>query len=214
LAADCRVSVFPQFTRFYIAFRGYNVPVPKAPFVTKVCPGCGVEKPRSDYYKKSNTVSHKCKPCSLADSRTRAPKYFGKYRESQNGWRFARYQSDAAFREKIAEQKKAAYDNRKDAANAARRERWANDPMCPERLTYRRKDVKDRTPPWVSKADLLAFYAACPKGMEVDHIVPLKGLIDGRPVCGMHVPWNLQYLTPAENRKKKNRISETSLPVP
>ncbi len=48
-------------------------------------------------------------------------------------------------------------------------------------------------------------------GQVVDHIIPIKGLIDGRRVCGLHVPWNLQYLTPAQNRKKKNRISEADI---
>ena len=71
--------------------------------------------------------------------------------------------------------------------------------------------AKGRTPPWVSKEALLSIYANCPKGREVDHIIPIKGLIDGRRVCGLHVPWNLQYLTPTENRKKKNRISEKDI---
>lgn len=181
------------------------------PFKKKICPVCGVNKPRSAYYKKAATVSHKCKSCTLAYSKERAHKYLGRYQERQNEWRRNRYTTNARYRSKISRQKLARYKLLRDVLNAARRERWATDPLDPARLHYRRKDVKDRTPPWVSKEDLLAFYAACPKGKEVDHIIPLKGLIDGRPVSGLHVPWNLQYLTKAANRKKYNRISERDI---
>lgn len=183
----------------------------KKPFVSKVCPVCGIEKPRSDYYKKGATVSHKCKPCSNADSSLRAPRYFGRYSEKQNEWRSKRYAEDSNYRLKIARQKKAVYEKRIEEINAARRERWANDPFNPARLYHRRKDVKRCTPPWVSKDELLAVYANCPKGHEVDHIIPLKGNIDGRSVSGLHVPWNLQYLTKAQNRQKKNIVRERDI---
>lgn len=183
----------------------------KIPFESKICPACGERKLRSEYYKKGDTVSHKCKPCTLADSRQRAALYFGKYRSYQNDWRKERYAKNADYREKVAAQKKARYELHKDALGEARRLRWATDPLCPARLNFRYKDVKSRTPKWVDRKALLAIYGACPKGMEVDHIIPLKGLIDGRPVSGLHVPWNLQYLTTEENRKKHNRISEKDI---
>jgi hypothetical protein len=185
--------------------------MPKQPFTFKVCPVCGIEKARSDYYKKGTTVSHKCKLCSLADSKKRAPQYFGKYAEYQNKWRREKGATDPDYVERRQELKKVRYDLRKDKINASRREVWANDPACAARKHYRRKDVKDRTPRWVDPNDILSIYATCPKGSHVDHIIPLKGLIDGRPVCGLHVPWNLQCIPAHENRKKHCRITETYL---
>lgn len=143
--------------------------------------------------------------------KNRQPAYFGKYADRQNEWRKNKYKNDPAYREKIAAQKKARYEAKKEELNAKRRERWATEPDNPARKYYRRKDVKDKTPPWVDLEEILKIHASCPVGHEVDHIVPLNGLIDGRPVSGLHVPWNLQHLTMEANRKKKNRLSEQEL---
>jgi hypothetical protein len=63
---------------------------------------------------------------------------------------------------------------------------------------------KNAVPKWITReqiSDMIRIYENCPKDCEVDHIVPLQG----RNVRGLHVPWNLQYLTVAENRKKSNK---------
>jgi 5-methylcytosine-specific restriction endonuclease McrA len=55
--------------------------------------------------------------------------------------------------------------------------------------------------PTYGQDGILEFYMNRPKGYEVDHIIPLQG----KTVSGLHVIWNLQYLTPTQNRKKNNK---------
>lgn len=61
------------------------------------------------------------------------------------------------------------------------------------------------TPRWLSLADkqnIEKFYAACPKGWHVDHVVPLRGAI----VSGLHILTNLQYLPAIDNIRKSNKF--------
>lgn len=71
-----------------------------------------------------------------------------------------------------------------------------------EYKTAHRRIVKRNTPKWADLKAIENFYLNCPKGYEVDHVIPFKG----KNVSGLHVLNNLQYLTPSENRRKGNRI--------
>ena len=64
--------------------------------------------------------------------------------------------------------------------------------------------VRKAMPAWADKAKIRAFYEARPAGMHVDHIVPIRG----KTVCGLHVHYNLRYLSSEENMKKSNRFSD------
>jgi len=69
------------------------------------------------------------------------------------------------------------------------------------RETYKRYIARKKyqTPVGEDLHAIKQFYLNCPKGYEVDHIIPLsKG--------GTHSLENLQYLTREENRKKSNKI--------
>lgn len=78
-----------------------------------------------------------------------------------------------------------------------------------------KKSRKRATPKWLTKEHFgeikefhrLAIEKAKETGIEhhVDHIVPLQG----KTVCGLHVPWNLRVITHTENRQKTNKLLET-----
>jgi len=74
-----------------------------------------------------------------------------------------------------------------------------------KRYSAERRFLKEKSTIFPNfKKEMEDFYKKCPKGYEVDHIIPLKNEL----VCGLHVPWNLQYLEKSENRKKKNKLLE------
>ena len=63
-----------------------------------------------------------------------------------------------------------------------------------------------RIPVWMSDEELKMiqfFYAKCPEGCDVDHIVPLQS----ENVSGLHVLSNLQYLTKEKNGRKGNKFN-------
>lgn len=74
------------------------------------------------------------------------------------------------------------------------------------RQVWHKLHRRGRIPKWLELEDVLAFYETANKfGMAVDHIVPLNG----KGVCGLHVPWNLQLLTKSANSPKGSRLPET-----
>jgi predicted nucleic acid-binding Zn ribbon protein len=62
-----------------------------------------------------------------------------------------------------------------------------------------------RVPKWANKRLIEQKYKDCPPGFHVDHIIPLNG----KDVCGFHVEYNLQHLSPEDNTKKSNQFDGT-----
>ena len=68
----------------------------------------------------------------------------------------------------------------------------------------RRATKLNSTPRWLTKKDLAKIkkiYEDCPSGYQVDHILPLQG----KRICGLHVPSNLKAIPASENASKCNR---------
>jgi 5-methylcytosine-specific restriction endonuclease McrA len=104
----------------------------------------------------------------------------------------------AATREKEKARTKAYRQANVERYRALER---ANTPAKVAKNAMRRAKKLNATLPGFEE-ELKAIYLACPKGMEVDHIFPLNHPL----CCGLHVPWNLQYLDPIANRSKGNRL--------
>lgn len=79
--------------------------------------------------------------------------------------------------------------------------------MYQEACRRRQAAQKNATPAWANIKEMVAFYKQARQLTEktgvnhhVDHIIPLQG----KNVCGLHVPYNLQVLTATENVRKSN----------
>ena len=68
----------------------------------------------------------------------------------------------------------------------------------------RRASKLKATPKFANLKKIKEIYKNCPKGYHVDHIIPLNSKL----VCGLHVEWNLQYLTQSANSLKSNKLYE------
>lgn len=110
--------------------------------------------------------------------------------------------SDGHCKECVSLERKRYYNQHRKQLLKLRR-KYAQSHPAVYRLASLRVNAKRklRIPKWGQKG-IIKFYNNCPQNMTVDHIVPLCG----KKVSGLHVRWNLQYLTPTKNARKTNKI--------
>ena len=116
-------------------------------------------------------------------------------------------------KEIIKEQQSEWFNKNKEKVLKQQKEyRTLNKGITNDRNARRRARKLNATPQWLTpkqKQEIQDIYVECSRmsketsiSHHVDHIIPLQG----KTVCGLHVPWNLQILTDAENLLKSNKL--------
>ena len=99
--------------------------------------------------------------------------------------------------------RKDKYEERKEFNSLRNKKHYLDNKGYYKDKSNKRRAIKLRAiPKFANLNKIKEIYKNCPKGYHVDHIIPLNNPI----VCGLHVEWNLQYLSAKDNCSKGNKL--------
>lgn len=179
----------------------------------KTCRACETTKELTEFYKKAGGmygVTGSCRACISRRSmqcyysnaparRIKMREYRGKTIQKQRNADRARYAINPENR--LSHVRRWRQENPDRVKESVRNYAKNNHEKILAIRASRQRRRKEATPKWLSKEQrrqILEIYKNRPVGYHVDHIEPLFGT----SVCGLHVPWNLQYLPAIENLRK------------
>lgn len=165
-----------------------------------------------------NCVACYKEPANQERQRQWAKNNWGKMLEYSRNWserhkdaRKAYYQSNKG---KLLDESRRRYFADHEKSKKRARNRYYNNKSTFLYHNANRRAAKNKaTPDWLTTEDrknILAVYEMSRRlsecvGVEhhVDHIIPLQG----KTVCGLHVPWNLAAIPATINRRKLNKVT-------
>ena len=169
----------------------------------KVCRTCGDTKPTELFTKSSKNkdgLHSYCKSCS----NLYRSKWYKDNKEYADAYNRNYYHTNEDFRDYL---KKKNSDFQKD-----QRSTYGFKVKKNSREAKRRSAKLKATPQWLTNQHLIQIEnlywlaqdlkAVSGQDYHVDHIIPLQG----KQVCGLHVPWNLQILPSEINISKSNKV--------
>jgi len=174
---------------------------------TGVCSKCGgPRKPNMKCAPCKAEIARRYRAASPEKTRLAVNKY---YAENKKARKEAKRLWHAANRDDRNEKRRALRrDKPEQHKEYAKRYAKIRPEVFAAAAGRRRARVINATPSWADKNAIDAVYARAAKtGLTVDHIHPLKG----KNFCGLHVPWNLQLLSGAENSRKGNKLIEAGI---
>lgn len=105
-------------------------------------------------------------------------------------------------REELALKELEYYRKNRALIDAKKKIYIAEHPEIYKLIHLRQKEKRGKRVVKFGREGMREFYKNMPKGMTEDHIIPLCGDL----VSGLHVIWNLQYLSPKDNLDKSNDV--------
>lgn len=193
---------------------------------TKTCSTCSLTLPYSNFSNNAKSKDGKgyvCKSCSSYKRK----QYYEANKDKEMAlcasWRannkeYVR-EASSKYRKRYPEKVKAGlaswYAKNKDTHKDKCKDYATINKSTVNSIHAKRRASKlNASPKWLSDAhkEQIADLYWLAKDLEaisgehyhVDHIVPLQG----KTVCGLHVPWNLQVLPASDNIKKKNNYDD------
>jgi hypothetical protein len=185
----------------------------------KVCTRCKQGLPLTSFYVRKDIKSGldpRCKQCKKETRPSRAGSeqsaiYWQKYYSENSDKLNQRYWTNPKAREYQLNRYK---QNPEKFCKQHEDYRKNNLDKFAAKEAKRRSRKLNATPPWLTEThfkEMANFYwlakdleTVTGQSYHVDHIVPLQG----KTVCGLHVPWNLQVLPSDVNLSKSNKLEE------